>query len=176
MSAEEKRPRMVYLVRPSAGRRIWNGVRPEIGTAEEIEARYRAKDRIRDVREVEGLGSIATRETLPGVRKNRLTLSVRGWIDGFGRTRKGGPHTSMHGLQRNADEIKSRVRRIRPQEAAAIEAIDREVEDLLAQAWAKRQERERLLREAWSKAHKVGLGEVVELADAALERGERSAI
>lgn len=57
------------------------------------------------------------------------------------------------------EEVDKRYRRLRPEEASSLEAIDREIRGLRAK-------RETLLKQAWQKAHTITLKELTEKAEA----------
>jgi hypothetical protein len=62
-----------------------------------------------------------------------------------------------------AEGVKSVLRRIRPQEAAALDAIDQDIADLQARLDALRERRKDALHAAWQRANVVRLKEVEDL-------------
>ena len=66
----------------------------------------------------------------------------------------------------SAEGVKSVLRRLRPQEADLLEAIDRDIEQLQAQLDALRERRKDTVRTAWQRGNVVRLNEVQDLLHA----------
>jgi len=62
-----------------------------------------------------------------------------------------------------AEAIKAVLRRIRPQEAEVLDAIDRDIADVQSRLNALKDRRQDALRTAWQRAHVVRLAEIEQL-------------
>jgi len=59
-------------------------------------------------------------------------------------------------IPKKADEVKKHIRKIRPEEMAIVDQINREISDL-------KEKREQVIRDAWAKAHVVTIKELESL-------------
>jgi len=90
--------------------------------------------------DIPGIGSMGISVSTGRVDKDRLEL----WTDGI-----------ILVVAATHDEIKKKIRRLRPEEAAQLDAIDAEFATL-------REKRAALLKEAWARGHTVTVKELVE--------------
>ena len=78
------------------------------------------------------------------------------------------PNSYVFRVAASAEGIKTVLRRLRPQEADLLEAIDRDIEHLQAQLDALRARRKDILHVAWQRGNVVRLNEVQDLLRASI--------
>lgn len=93
--------------------------------------------------------------------KNQLELHTR-----FG----GGGRNFINLIQATPDAVKRVLRRLRPQEAAVIQAIDADIEAAKQRVRDLEERRKQLIREAFTRGNVVPLKEVVEMATETLKK------
>lgn len=148
---------MTYLIR-SAERRRGRG---SVLSAEEVEVRFARHHRPR-----RDLGFAVEIEEA-GIDRSRLELSAPKALAGDGGPPLRAPRSEVGA---SAAALKGELRRLRPQEAEGIEALDGEIAELVAELAALRASRDEALRRAFSKGHVVTLAEVLAQAEAFEQR------
>ncbi len=97
---------------------------------------------------------------------SKITLRPHDPINGLGRKTSSMRFT----VPKTAAGIKTVMRRLRPQEAARIAAVDVEIARLVEELASKRAERRTIVQEAWVKAHVVPLAHLTIQPDRDLTR------
>ncbi len=119
------------------------------------------------------IGGVFNEVKTYGYDHSRINIRGLDCINAFGR--KESARTEQ--VPKTAAGIKTALRRLRPQEAERIAAVDAEIERLTAEIErltaeleAKRRERKALVGEAWTKANVVPLSHLTILPDPPLPR------
>ncbi len=108
-------------------------------------------------RRVKGtIGGIFTEVETCGFDHSKLNIRTQDTIGSYGR--KDSMRQAV--VPKTAAGVKTRLRRLRPQEAEVIAAIDAKIERLQAELAESRTARRVAVREAWTKAHVVRLSDL----------------
>lgn len=151
---------MTYLIRSSERRRG----RGSILSAPAIEVRF-----VRCYRPRRDLG-FATEMEEAGIDRSRVEISAPKALAGDDGPPLRAPRTEV---EASAAALKRELRRLRPQEAEDIEALDREISTAAEALQAFRNRREEALRGAFPKGQIVTLAEVLAEAEAFEQRLEQ---
>jgi hypothetical protein len=150
---------VTFLLKASHPKRGRNSVL----TADDLQVRFPRKHKPTGRR----IGGLFTEVTDAGVDRKRLELYPRD-----GRTGDGRPaHAAWARNEAGASgaDLKRTIRRLRPQEAEQLAAIDARLEEAKRVLGEIRDERDEAVRKAFAKGHVVTVAELTEMA----ERHER---
>lgn len=143
-----------YIVRraPQQGRKVRHYLTPRLNVSQIDENRATGRTLGGLFREVESTG-----RKIKGVL--RIRTAEADTVDGHGCRANHGDH-----VRTNPEAVKALVRRVRPEELAAIAEQDTVIAGIEAELTAARAVRAELTAEAWRKAHVVTVKELETLA------------